>query len=179
MLAISMMEVHRRIGNGTQSPAEAASVSPPVVAYTGIVDAIKRREWFVAIVAANTIIANFSPIVLANVPFNPSQTYTTHLVCVWMMVAFLAVMILTLLYAAIFIGHPKMAMDPATLAGRIFHVYDLELLDIQGKDADEWSLADGREYGPWKAAGFFGDEKARRVWTERNKGKRRVGGNNM
>ncbi|KAK4443986.1 hypothetical protein QBC34DRAFT_442857 [Podospora aff. communis PSN243] len=166
---ISMMEVYRQISNGTQSPAQAAMVSPPVVAYTGIVDSIKRREWFVTVVAANTIIANFSPIVLANVPFNPSQTYTTHLVCVWMMVAFLAVMIMTLLYAAMFVGHPKMAMDPATLAGRIYHVFELGLLDGREKDVDETSLG-GTEYGPWKAASFFGDEKAGMVWRERNRG---------
>jgi hypothetical protein len=166
------MEVYRCLASGRLSPAEAAQISPPAVAYTGIIDAIQRREWFVTVVAANTIIANFSPILLANVPFNPSQTYTTRLVCAWTTVAFLAVMILTLIYGAVFIGHPKMTMDPSTLVGRAYQVYDLGLLDGQEKrDVDEMALdAVGKGYSLWKAASFFGEEKARVIWGRKNNG---------
>jgi len=165
------MEVYRCLASGRLSPAEAALISPPAVAYTGIIDAIQRREWFVTIVAANTIIANFTPILLANVPFNPSQTYTTHLVCAWTTVAFLAMMILTLMYGAVFIGHPKMTMDPSTLVGRVYQLYDLGLLDDgqEKRDVDEMALdAGGKGYSLWKAASFFGEEKARVIWGRKN-----------
>ena len=127
-------------------------------------------------IAANTIIANFSPILLANVPFNPSQTYTTHLVCTWTTVAFLAVMILTLIYGAVFVGHPKMAMDPSTLVGRAYHVYDLGLLDDGREERNMVRMTldtGGKGYSPWKAASFLGEEIARVVWgrkTNRVKG---------
>ncbi|KAK1751243.1 hypothetical protein QBC47DRAFT_351238, partial [Echria macrotheca] len=105
---MSMMEVYRQLDMSPGSVSCAALISPPAVAYTGIFDHFKRREWFVAIVAGNAIIANVSPILLSNVPFNPSQTWTMHLVCAWMTVSFLGMMILTLLFGAMFVRHPKL-----------------------------------------------------------------------
>ncbi|KAK0642897.1 hypothetical protein B0T16DRAFT_414913 [Cercophora newfieldiana] len=64
-------------------------------------------------------------------------------------------------------------MDPATLAGRVYHVYDLGLLDeaMQYIDADEKSLG-GEGYSVWKAASFFGEEKTRIAWEQSNGRKR-------
>jgi len=159
------MEVYRQLSRGTKSASEAALISPPVVAYSGIIDAFRRREWFVTVVAANTILANFSPILLSTIPFSPSQTWMTHLVCAWMTVAFLVVMILTLLYGAVFIGHPRMVVDPGTLAGRIYYVYDLGLLsDFHGAPEEKRGagvMGEGvKVYRPSKTTGVLdGNEK--------------------
>lgn len=158
---LSMMEPFRCIFRDSQSALMVAHVSPKVVAYTGIAGHFKRREWFVTIVAANTIIANLSPILLSMVPYNPSQTYTTHLVCAWMTVSFLIIMIITLLFGAVFIGHPRLVMDPSTLAGRIYHVFDVGLLDHvqEGVGWDTASLDSGGYSNiVTKAATFFGEE---------------------
>jgi len=167
---LSMMEPFRRISRDPQSVSTVAHVSPRAVAYTGIASHFKRQEWFLTIVAANTIIANLSPILLSNVPYNPSQTYTTHLVCAWMTAGFLIIMIITLLFGATFIGHPRLAMDPSTLAGRIYHVLDLGLLDDALLEGNDWETAslDSRGHSSKKAATFFGEEKARVEW-ESNK----------
>jgi hypothetical protein len=45
--------------------------------------AIKRRHPFLVIVALTAILSEFLPILLNNVPFKLTQTWTIHLVCTW------------------------------------------------------------------------------------------------
>lgn len=158
-----MMEAYRKLSRRPQPAATSVLVSPSTVAYTGIRGAFERREWFVAAAAVITILASFTPILLSAVPFSPSQTLTTHLVCVWMTVGCLSLMILTLLYGACFVRHPNMPMDPCTLAGRIYYVCDSIMTDdfeglLQSREQDYHQRMDQR-YFYGTAVGLSGRER--------------------
>jgi len=162
-----MLEAYRKLSLRPQPAATSVLVSPSTFAYTGIGGAFARREWFVAATAVITILASFTPILLSAVPFSPSQTLTTHLVCVWMTVGCLSLMILTLLYGACFVRHPNMPMDPGTLAGRIYYVCDSVIVDdfrhlFGSREGDymyKQETKTDRWYSYGKAVGLSGEKR--------------------
>jgi len=74
-----------------------------------------------------SIVAEFMPILLNNVPFRLTQTYTTHRVCTWLAVAVLCVMWLVVV-TSFFVSWPHMPVDPSTIAGAMYYVCDSKML---------------------------------------------------
>lgn len=94
-----------------------------MTAFTGIFSAIRRRHWFLTVVAATAILSEFMPILLNNVPFRITQTWVVHLVCTWLSVGILCIMWLVVV-ASFFVRWPHLPVDPATVAGAMYYVCD-------------------------------------------------------
>lgn len=80
-----------------------------------------------AVVALTSLLSEFMPILLNNIPFRITQTYVTHLVCTWLAVGILSVMLLVVL-ASFLIKWPHMPADISTIAGSIYYVFDSGML---------------------------------------------------
>ncbi|KAK1755909.1 hypothetical protein QBC47DRAFT_299683 [Echria macrotheca] len=109
-------------------PAEhSVLLAPPLHALGGIWSAIRRGHPFLVVVAFTSILAEFMPILLNNVPYRLTQTYTTHTVCTWLAVGILFFMWLVIV-ASFFVSWPHMPVDPSTIAGAMFYVCDSQML---------------------------------------------------
>ncbi|KAK3391141.1 hypothetical protein B0H63DRAFT_467346 [Podospora didyma] len=140
----TIMEPYRCLSSGApQLAKDSVLVVPRTSVFTGLIPAgVRRREIFVTAVGLATLLSKLTPILLSTIPFSPSQTWTTHLVCAWMSVACLCFMVLVLLYGTIFVKYPHMPVHPGSLAGRIYYVCHSAMLD----DFHGMSLLSGREF---------------------------------
>ncbi|KAK0646961.1 hypothetical protein B0T16DRAFT_171216 [Cercophora newfieldiana] len=100
--------------------------------FSGFCRAVKHRDWLIGAVAFAGLLAKSLPLLLSNIPFRLTLTWTTFVTCTWMSVAFMAVMILVVL-VLLLIRQPPMPVDPGTLAGQMYYVCDSWILmDLQG-----------------------------------------------
>ena len=101
---------------------------------------------------------------LANVPFSPFQTWTTHRVCAWLTVGILAVMILVLVLEWAFVRYPYLPVDPITLAGGLYYICDSEMVhDFNrvfaiGENLGKWS-GGGKRYTFGRMVGVSGHKR--------------------
>ena len=93
--------------------------------YVGLVLYLGRRQKLLGLLALTTILSDFLPIFLANVPFSNSITYDTFEACVWLSVAVLGFMLVVLVtLAGWLILHPsRYSADLKTLGGVLHLVY--------------------------------------------------------
>lgn len=132
-LAISVLEPYRLLAQGPQTADRSVMVVPAVMSFNGLGQALARREWFVALTQTAVVLSNLTPALLSGVPFSPTQTWETHLICGWTSIGFLGFMVLVLVYGAVFVRYPRMPLDPSSLAGRIYYVCDSNMTrDFQG-----------------------------------------------
>lgn len=142
--------------------------SPPTTAFTGLWRFVECRDWFGALVSLTSVFAIFTPILLSNVPFVLTQTWTAHLVTAWMSVAVLAFMMLVLV-GSFFLKWPKIPAEPSTIAGALYYVCDSHALKEWDGEHDAKSpggtetaaLSDQRErrYRYGKIVGLSGDTR--------------------
>ncbi|KAK4457627.1 hypothetical protein QBC42DRAFT_300979 [Cladorrhinum samala] len=114
----------------SQSPRAAQDsiiLSPPMNAFSGIWGAIKRRHFFLIVVASIAILTEFMPVLLSNVPFRVTQTWLTSRVCNWLAVGILCVMWLAVV-GSFFVSWPHMPVDPSTIGGAMYYVCDSWML---------------------------------------------------
>ena len=64
--------------------------------YVGLILYLNRKQHLLALLSFTTILSDFLPIFLANVPFSNAITYTTYEVCTWLSVAVLGFMLAVL-----------------------------------------------------------------------------------
>ncbi|KAK1756783.1 hypothetical protein QBC47DRAFT_341563 [Echria macrotheca] len=124
--AIAILEPYRRLAVAPQPAAYSILISPSTAAVTDVASTILagRSGWFVSLVQASVFLSNFTPVLLSGVPFSPAQTLLAHRLSAYSAVGCLAFMLLTLLAGAIWVRYPRMPLDPASLAGRIYYVCD-------------------------------------------------------
>lgn len=134
----------------SQSPRFARDsilLSPSLHAVTGIWSAIRRRHFFLVLVALVAVLSEFMPILLDNVPMRVTQTWVTHLVCTWLAVGILSVMWLVIA-ASFFVKWPHMPVDPSTVAGSMYYVcdswmlYSFEGLSTLKKRDRDWRVSE-------------------------------------
>lgn len=102
-------------------------LSPPSNALTGFVSALRRRHPFMAAAALASLLSEFLPVLLNNVPFRLTQTHATHVVCTWLAVGLLAASLLVVL-ASFCVRWPHMPADVSTVAGGVYYVFDSGML---------------------------------------------------
>jgi hypothetical protein len=125
-----MTEPYRQLWLYPQSAKTSVMVSPATSVFTGgFTGALKRREWWMAIVGFTTIVSKLTPMLLSTIPFSPIQTWEMHLVCARITVSCLGFMSLVIVYGFFFIKHPPLPVDPASLAGRIYYLCDSQVAD--------------------------------------------------
>ncbi|KAK0720272.1 hypothetical protein B0H67DRAFT_181584 [Lasiosphaeris hirsuta] len=130
---VSSMEPYRVLYYHSLPAKTSVLVQSPTTVFTGLAGALLRREGFITIVGFSAVLANFTPVLLSAVPFNPSQTWQTHVATAWAAVGCLGFMVLVLVYGAIFVRYPYLPVDPASLGGRIYYLCDSTMLgEFQG-----------------------------------------------
>jgi hypothetical protein len=84
--------------------------------------AFVARDPFLGIVAATAVAAEFTPLLLANVPYLLTQTKDVHDACTWLAAAILLWMAGVVIYAAFFIRWPVLPVHPDTVVGLMYYV---------------------------------------------------------
>jgi len=93
-----------------------------------MVSAVRQRQVFLIMVAGTAVLAEFMPILLGNVPFRVTQTWTASQTCTWMAVGILSLMWLVVV-GSFFIRWPHLPVDPSTIAGAMYYVCDSWMLE--------------------------------------------------
>ncbi|KAI1774741.1 hypothetical protein F4818DRAFT_442227 [Hypoxylon cercidicola] len=120
---VAILSPFQMLARGAVDAHHSILLTPPLDAFTGLWAGIRRKDCFLAAVAWCTVLSQFLPILLANVPAATVQTRTTNLVCSWMAVAVLGSMILVLA-GSFFVRWPRMPADPTTIIGMMCYVAD-------------------------------------------------------
>ncbi|KAB5535300.1 hypothetical protein GE09DRAFT_1227284 [Coniochaeta sp. 2T2.1] len=145
--SVAAVSPYHLLGKSPQYARDSILLSPSLHAVTGIWSAIRRRHWFLVVVAAVSIMSEFMPILLNNVPMRITQNFFTHLICTWTAVGVLCIMWLVVV-GSFFIRWPHMPVDPTTVAGSMYYVcdswmlYSFEGLSTLKKKDRDWKISD-------------------------------------
>lgn len=104
-----------------QPPWRSILLSRPTHGLSGLFASVRHRRAFLVLTSFMALLSEFLPLLLANVPFNLTQTYQTHLICARATLATLGLMAGTLV-ASLFVRWPEMVIDPRTVAGAVYYV---------------------------------------------------------
>ena len=95
----------------------------------GLWSSIRRRDLTLAAVAIATIISEFLPIVLNNIPFRVTQTFLAHEICTWIAIGVLSFMLAVVL-GTFLVRWPGLPVDPSTVAGAMYYVADSKVVEM-------------------------------------------------
>ncbi|KAB5584703.1 hypothetical protein GE09DRAFT_1165796 [Coniochaeta sp. 2T2.1] len=152
--AVATIVPFRSLSNHTQPAARSILVSRPTNAFSGIyLAAAKLRHPFFTATSLATVLSEFLPILLSNIPHKLTQVLGPTLVCTRVSMAFLAAMIAVLLWS-FFIRWPPMPVDPRSVAGMMWYVCESRrMLDdfegvsgMEGEERDRRVREMGRRY---------------------------------
>ncbi|KAB5577822.1 hypothetical protein GE09DRAFT_1280312 [Coniochaeta sp. 2T2.1] len=145
--SVAAVSPYHLLGKSPQYAGDSILLSPSLHAVTGIWSAIRRRHWFLVVVAAVSIMSEFMPILLNNVPMRITQNFFTHMICTWTAVGVLCIMWLVVV-GSFFIRWPHMPVDPTTVAGSMYYVcdswmlYSFEGLSTLKKRDRDWKVGE-------------------------------------
>jgi len=147
-----MLEPYRRLAAGPQPAEKSILIQRASTTFTGLWQAIRLLDLFGSAVAFAGVLSKFTPILLANIPFRLTLTWTTHSVCTWLSVAILSTMILVLV-GFLLVKWPSIIPEPNTIAGCMYYVSDSKMLqDLEGvslmgqKERSKWLRTKSRRY---------------------------------
>ncbi|KAM7212873.1 hypothetical protein V8F06_011723 [Rhypophila decipiens] len=134
---IELLEPYRYLSHSEDSQTasrSAANMMRPRSSsiFSGLFRAVANGNVVLSAVAFAGVLSKFLPVVLSNVPFRLTLTWTTFVVCTWISVSVLAVMILVMI-ASFFVSKPDMPVDVGTTAGKIYYVCDSQLTNDIGE----------------------------------------------
>jgi len=163
-IGVSALEPYRQLSRCPQTADRSILVSPSTNAFLGFGPALVRRDWITAVIALNTVLSKFTPIMLANIPFNLTQTWTVHLVYAWLTVGILGFMIVSLGLWSVIVKYPYLPVDPGNLLGQIAYVCDSAMVDdfrgkslLKSKERDKAVMALSLKYKFGKIVGLSGE----------------------
>lgn len=144
------------------APQDAPSsilLTLPTNVFPGLWLALRHGNVAMGVVALWGVLTKFAPVLLSNIPFQISQTWLSHVLCTWMSVAVLGYCLLVLVWHVVRDrrgsggSRRDLPVDPQTLAGRMYYVYDsrilgdFESLSMLGrKQRDERAARMGNKY---------------------------------
>ncbi|KAI0161302.1 hypothetical protein GGR57DRAFT_490077 [Xylariaceae sp. FL1272] len=104
---------------------KALDLGVPTNPFSGVWLALlaHRRDIYLGVVSATAILSEFLPIILGNIPCNGVQVQSAETACVWIAVALLSFMTLTVAGSFFIVWPPKMDIDPSTIAGAMFYAH--------------------------------------------------------
>ena len=123
-----MIGPYQRMSKGPQLPSDSILITRPTNGFTGLWASIKHKQIYPAIVALMTILSEFMPILLTNVPFGLTQTLHTHQIAARASVVIMILMLLTLV-GSFFIKWPHMPVDPRSIAGAMYYVTESNMVN--------------------------------------------------
>lgn len=115
------MEPYRRLSRRPQSAKDSVLIPPPTNPFAGITYAFPRRDWTTGLAALAGVLSKFTPILLSNIPFNPTQTWTLHVACTWTTAAILGFMLLALL-SQMATKYPDLPVNPKFVSGTLYYL---------------------------------------------------------
>ncbi|KAF7559438.1 hypothetical protein G7046_g4727 [Stylonectria norvegica] len=172
-ISVAMINPYQIMSLKSQNASDSILLTRPTNGFSGLYSSLKHGHLFPAVVALMTIISDFIPIILVNIPYTVTQTMASHIICARLAVGIMFVMVLTLIWS-FFIRWPDMPVDPRSVAGTMYYVSEsamtehfsgLARLDRKEREARVKEMG-GRYY--------FGDmltkEGERRTAVEREDG---------
>ncbi|KAH7367732.1 hypothetical protein B0T11DRAFT_275897 [Plectosphaerella cucumerina] len=126
--SVAIIAPYRRMANGSQSASRSVLAKRPTYALTGIYAGIRERDPLLFGVAFMTVLADFLPMVFANVPYDLTQTKDVHVICARVSAGLLFVMAVALT-ASMFVRWPEMPVDPRSVAGEMWYVAEARWVD--------------------------------------------------
>ena len=152
--AVATIIPFHSLSTHTQPASKSILVSRPTNAFYGIYLATTRlRHPFYIAVSLVTIVSEFLPILLSNIPHKLTQVLAPTLICTRVSMGILAAMVGVIIWS-FFIRWPPMPVDPRSVAGMMWYVCesgrmldDFEGLSVmEGKERDRRVREMGRRY---------------------------------
>jgi hypothetical protein len=105
----------------TQPPTSSILYTPSTNPFSGLYSALRHRQPFLLAVSLAAVLAEFLPVMLANVPFSLAQTATAATACAVLSCVALAVLLAVLAWSFA-VRYPPMPVDPRCVAGLLWYV---------------------------------------------------------
>lgn len=154
------------MSHAPQPPTRSIFLSRATHGLSGLHSALRQRDPFLALVSLAALLSEFLPLLLANVPFNLTQTYRTHVICARASLAVLGFMAGTLGLSFV-LRWPSMPVDPRTVAGAMFYVSGSRgLLGMMDGVAGMGSKERQKRVAEGGGRYFYGDVGGGRVGVE-------------
>ncbi|KAK7429783.1 hypothetical protein QQZ08_003628 [Neonectria magnoliae] len=118
--SIAVITPFRRMASSPQAPTRSVLMTRPTNAISGLYVGLRCRDMLLFVTALAAVLAEFLPILLANVPYNLTQTRDAHDMCARVSAGLLALMAIAL-FGSLFVRWPDLPVDPRTLAGAMWY----------------------------------------------------------
>ncbi|KAI0441076.1 hypothetical protein F4803DRAFT_563346 [Xylaria telfairii] len=125
---VAMIGPYQLLSRKPQPAGRSIILAPPTNAFSGLWYAVRTRSVFLALVAVASILSESLSIFLSNVPFKVTQTYLVSQLSCWTAVGIMSFMLLVVLLS-FGVKWPHMPVDPSTIAGAMYYVYDPPFLE--------------------------------------------------
>ncbi|KAF4834957.1 hypothetical protein CGCTS75_v002884 [Colletotrichum tropicale] len=131
-ISIAIISPYHNMGRRSQPPEKSILLTRPTNGFYGLYAAILEGNVILMLAAFMSILAEFLPILFANVPYNLTQTLKSHNVCATISLTILALMLASMV-ASLFIKWPELPVDPRSIAGALYYVAESRMLeDFEG-----------------------------------------------
>ncbi|KAF3800419.1 hypothetical protein GCG54_00014218 [Colletotrichum gloeosporioides] len=131
-ISIAIISPYHNMGRRSQPPEKSILLTRPTNGFYGLYAAILEGSIILMLAAFMSILAEFLPILFANVPYNLTQTLKSHNVCATISLTILALMLASMV-ASLFIKWPELPVDPRSIAGALYYVAESRMLeDFEG-----------------------------------------------
>ncbi|KAJ3962590.1 hypothetical protein N0V92_000659 [Colletotrichum tropicale] len=131
-ISIAIISPYHNMGRRSQPPEKSILLTRPTNGFYGLYAAILEGNIILMLAAFMSILAEFLPILFANVPYNLTQTLKSHNVCATISLTILALMLASMV-ASLFIKWPELPVDPRSIAGALYYVAESRMLeDFEG-----------------------------------------------
>ncbi|KAK1673557.1 hypothetical protein BDP55DRAFT_556074 [Colletotrichum godetiae] len=167
-ISIAIVSPYYHMGRHSQRPESSILITRPTNGFYGVYAAILDGDIVLMLAAFMSIMAEFLPMLLANVPYNLTQTLSSHNACSIISITILVLMIVAV-GASLFIKWPGMPVDPRSIAGAMYYVNESRMLDDFEGLSQLSSFDRNRKVGELGRRYFYGDltgTHGRRVGVE-------------
>ncbi|KAF0320372.1 hypothetical protein GQ607_012468 [Colletotrichum asianum] len=131
-ISIAIISPYHNMGRRSQPPEKSILLTRPTNGFYGLYAAILEGNIILMLAAFMSILAEFLPILFANVPYNLTQTLKSHNVCATISLTILALMLASMV-ASLCIKWPELPVDPRSIAGALYYVAESRMLeDFEG-----------------------------------------------
>ncbi|KAF7557703.1 hypothetical protein G7Z17_g440 [Cylindrodendrum hubeiense] len=127
-ISVAIIAPYQGLSHKSQVASNSILLTRPTNGYSGLYSSIKHGQPFLGLVAFMTMLSNFMPLLLVNIPFTITQTYQTHVICARTSVAILFLMVLTIV-GSFFVKWPDMPVDPRSIAGAMYYISESSIAD--------------------------------------------------
>lgn len=119
------MSPYKVLGRKNNYADDILHMTPPTNIFSAVRSGLSRdsRDLFLVAVSLASLVSEFMPVLLLNIPFGMVKNNVTQLVCTWMTVCFLIGMIFVLA-SSLLMHWPHLPIDPSTIAGALYYASD-------------------------------------------------------